>query len=189
MSAHAIRLPWPSFVARRLGVLGWAGVLLLVLAVLAAALVGPALRHQDAQARVELAALRERWAHLQAPADVLAARDPVAAFASSLPPSDAVPDFLAQLQKGADLGSVQIDRTEYRIQPALGGMAERIRMNFPAHVDYLHLRRWLEHLLHDHPSLTLDDLNLHRASDGGDELDAHIGLSLIARRAGAEAAR
>ncbi len=63
----------------------------------------------------------------------------------------------------------------------LGRTAQRYRLSFPAHVDYPHLRTWLEALLHDYPSVALDEISLRREVDGGEELDAHIGLSFLVR--------
>jgi hypothetical protein len=169
------------FLARNLGPLGWAGIAALLLAAVGVGIVAPALdRSNDAQAR-QIGALQQQWARLRDPRAARAQRDPVGVLVASLPPVSSVPDFVAAIQRRADQDAVQIDRTEYRVQAVLGRSAQRYRLSFPAHVDYPHLRSWLEALLHDYPSLTLDEISLRREVDGGEELEAHVGLSFLAR--------
>jgi hypothetical protein len=172
---------WAAYVATRLGPVGWLGAGLLLLSA-AAVLAGPRiLERSSAQQTARNAELREQLAQLADPRRAERARDPLAAFVSTLPPESEVPDFVAAVERRAERDAVQIDRTEYRVQPALGHAAERYRLHFPAHVDYPHLRPWLEGLLHDYPSVSLDELALHRAVDGGEELEATVGLSFLAR--------
>jgi hypothetical protein len=169
------------FVARDLGVVGWFGIAALLMAAITAAIIAPGLaRSNDTQAR-EVAALEQQWARLRDPKAARAQRDPLGTLVASLPPTSDVPDFVAAIQRRADQGAVQIDRTEYRVQAVLGRRAQRYRLSFPAHVDYPHLRTWLEALLHDYPSLALDEISVRREVDGGEELDAHVGLSFLAR--------
>jgi len=170
-----------SFVATSLGPLGWIGVGTLLLASGLLAIVLPSIsRHNEQQAR-ELDALELQREQLRNPKVAQAQRDPVLSLVSNLPPASAVPDFLASLQRRADNGAVQIDRTEYHAQSLIDNAAQRYRLSFPAHVDYPHLRTWLEALLHDYPSLALLELSMRREVDGGEELDAHVGLSFLAR--------
>jgi hypothetical protein len=169
------------FLARSLGPVGWTGIAALLLAAVGAGIVRPALeRSNDAQAQ-QIAALQQQWMRLRDPKAAQAQRDPVGTLVASLPPVSSVPDFVAAIQRRADQDAVQIDRTEYRVQVVLGRSAQRYRLSFPAHVDYPHLRTWLEALLHDYPSLTLDEISLRREVDGGEELEAHVGLSFLAR--------
>lgn len=172
---------WTAFVAARLGWAGWLGAGLLLLG-LGAGFVGPRLLDRvNAQQSARNADMSEQLALLADPLRAERARDPLAAFVATLPPDSEVPDFVAAVERRAERGAVQIDRTEYHVQPVLGHAAERYRLHFPAHVDYLHLRPWIEGLLHDYPSVSIDELALHRAVDGGEELEATVGLSFLAR--------
>lgn len=182
-AAPAARLgaSYARFVARSLGVVGWIGIAALLLGAAGIAIVAPALERTNAAQAQELAALQAHLAQLRNPKVAQAQRDPVGALTASLPPASAVPDFVAAIQRRADQDAVQIDRTEYRVQAVLGRTAQRYRLSFPAHVDYPHLRTWLEALLHDYPSVALDEISLRREVDGGEELDAHIGLSFLVR--------
>jgi hypothetical protein len=169
----ALRLGWP-------GALG----LLALLAALATWFGAGQWLERDARERAaRMATAQERLVLQSDPKAALRARDPLAAFVASLPPGAQVPDLATELQRRAERDAVEIERTEYRVQPVLGRNAQRIRLHFPAHADYPHLRVWLEGLLHDYPSLSLDEISLHRAVEGGEELDASIGLSFLAREA------
>ncbi|HYA58887.1 MAG TPA: hypothetical protein VED85_00880 [Burkholderiaceae bacterium] len=171
------------FLVSSLGPVGWIGATLLALAAIVICLVVPGIDHSNAEEASTLAALNQEWEGLRDPKgkSARAQRDPVTGLIEALPSATVVPDFLASLQRRADQAAVQIDRTEYHIQPVIDKAAQRYYISFPAHVDYPHLRSWLEALLHDYPSLALDELSLHRAVDGGEELEAHVGLSLLVR--------
>lgn len=185
MKLRAIAIPrigaLAFFVARSLGPTGWIGVGALIIAanILWAAV--PDIEERNAQEARELSVMERQWQQLRNPRTAHAQRDPLAGLIESLPPVSAVPNFLADLQRRADQAAVQIDRTEYRIQPAIDKAAQRYFISFPAHVDYPHLRGWLEALLHDYPSLALDELSLRREVDGGEELEARISLSFLVR--------
>lgn len=170
-----------AFVVQRLGWPGWLGLAALVAGVLAC-LLGP--RWLDGQRRedeAQRAAIEARLALLANPQLARRATDPLAAFVASLPPDAVMSRLVTDLQKRAEQSAVEIERTEYRMQPVVGQKVLRYRLRFPAHADYPHLRRWLEGLLHDYPSLILDELSLRRAADGGEELEVNVGLSFLAR--------
>lgn len=170
-----------SFVATTLGPIGWIGIGASMLAVGLLAIVVPNIDRLNAQRAREIDELERQCAQLRNPNIAQAQRDPMVGLLSSLPPLTEVPDFLASLQRRADNGAVQIDRTEYHSQSVIGNAAQRYRLSFPAHVDYPHLRTWLEALLHDYPGLALLELSVRREVDGGEELDAHVSLSFLAR--------
>ena len=172
-----------AFLAARLGWVGWIGLSLLVLSLLVLLVGSQLLTQGNARQQAGVAELRQQLALLSDPKTAQKARDPLAAFVASLPSGAEVPDFVAAIERRASQGAVQIDRTEYRVQSVFGHAAQRYRLHFPAHADYPHLRRWLEGLLHDYPSLSLDEISLHRAVDGGEELEASIALSFLAREA------
>lgn len=173
--------PHGAFAARSLGLVGWAGLAAILAGVAGLAAVAPALERANERGAQQIAMMQQRWSVLRDPKRARAQSDPVGNLVASLPPATDFPAFVADLQRRADAGAVEIDRTEYRVQPVLGSSARRYRLSFPAHVDYPHLRAWLEALLHDYPSLVLDEVTMHRAVDGGEELEAHVALSFLAR--------
>jgi len=170
-----------AFVARALGVPGWVGIGALLLAATILLFVRPGIEGDNAARARELDSLNVQWEQLRDPKSALAQRDPLAALIASLPPAAEVADFVAAIERRAERDAVQIDHTEYRAQPVFGHAVQRLRLSFPAHVDYPHLRTWLEALLHDYPNLALDELTLRREVDGGEELEAHLALSFLAR--------
>jgi len=181
MIAGALALPRARFVAAQLGWVGWAGIVAILLGLLGAVLLAPHLERSNVETASAIDALQRQLAHLRDPNTVRASRDPLGVLVSSLPPASEVADFVAAIQQRAEAGAVQIDRTEYRVQPILGHSAQRYRLSFPANADYLHLRLWLETLLHDYSNLILDELSLRRAVDGGEELEAHVSVSFLVR--------
>ena len=169
------------FAAGRLGAPGWSGVGASILAAAVALIIGPSIERSNLEEVHSLSSLTHSLEQLRDPKIGRASRSTLDGFVDSLPPMSAVPDFVASLQRRADEGAVQIDRIEYHMQPELGDAVRRYRLSFPAHVDYPHLRPWLEALMHDYPNLALDELSLRREVDGGEELDAHLTLSFLVR--------
>ncbi len=171
------------FIAASLGWVGWLGIGALVIGTAGIAFVAPAIERDNQRQTLAVTADKAQLALLRDPKSSGAGRDPLESLLQVLPADTAVPEFLAAVQRRADAGAVGIDRTEYRVQSVLGHAARRYRLSFPAHVDYPHLRSWVEGLLHDYPSLSLDEISMHRAVDGGEELEAHLGLSFLVREA------
>jgi hypothetical protein len=140
------------------------------------------LESSNARQADRIASLQSELVRQSDPETTQRTRDPLATLVAALPAQGTVPDFLTAIQRRAEQASVQIDRTEYRVQPILGQAAQRYRLRFPAHTDYPHLRVWLERLLHDYPSMILDEISLRRAVDGSEELEVNVALSFLARQ-------
>jgi hypothetical protein len=178
---RTLALRYAGFVAARLGWVGWSGLGATLVATLAFLVLVPELHSRNEALGAQIVSMKRQVTHLQDPKVARTSRDPVASFVASLPGETAVAGFVASVQQRADTGAVEIDRTEYRTQPILGKGARRYRLSFPAHADYVHLRNWLEDLLHDHPNLSLDELTMRREVDGGEELEANIAMSFLVR--------
>jgi len=160
------------------GPVGWIGLgalgVALVLAVVSRTQLDPANR----LARSELAELEATLTRASAPGAALRnPTDAMMAVASQLPPADRMSVFIQEVQSRATGAGVQIDRTEYRVQSALGDRAFRLQMTMPAHGTYPQLRSWLEALLREHPSAALDELSLRREAEGAALLEAHVAFS------------
>jgi hypothetical protein len=182
MTPTPVLLARVRYVGSRVGAIGWAGLagaLLALLLVAAARLnVDPA-NHEAAD---HIADLRARFDRASLPGAAL--RDPadaMAAVAAQLPAADQAPGFIQDVQAGAARDGVRIDRTEYRIQSALGGRAQQLQLVMPAHGTYPQLRTWLQALLSGHPSAALDELALHRETDGAAQLEARVMLTFYTR--------
>ena len=178
---RALVLQRSAFVAARLGIVGWIGLTALLCGLAAVLVLRPAIERRNSDLAQRIDAMNLQIARARDPKTAIALRDPVDHLVASLPQESAVPEFVASVQKRADDSAVGIDRTEYRTQAALGKAVRRYHLSIPAHVDYVHLRPWLESLLHDYPNLTLDELSVRREVDGGEELEANIALSYLVR--------
>jgi len=181
MKRAPLLLASAGYALRLLGPVGWAGIALVVAALLVTLLAAPRLRAQSQDEEWEIASLRVRLAQGRDPVRAAAARDTVEALLLSLPPSELAPEFVKDLERRAAIQGVRIDRSEYRVYPVLARSAQRYQVSFPAHATYPQLRIWIEGLLHDYPSLSLDELSLRREAEGGDGLETHVSFSLFLR--------
>jgi hypothetical protein len=166
------------YVASRAGPIGWIG---LGAAVLALVLMGVSRFQLDPAIRAEtedLARFEAQLAKASVPGAALRnPTDAIGAVADQLPPAERMPTFIQDVQERAQRGGVRIDRTEYRVQSALGKRALRLQLVLPAHGTYPQLRGWLESLLHQHPSAALDELTLRRETEGSVQLESHVVFS------------
>jgi hypothetical protein len=170
------------YVGSRAGPVGWVGVGAMLLAL---AMFGASHLQLDPGNRAaieDIAQLQAQIARASAPGAALRnPTDAMAAVAGQLPAADQVPVFIQDVQNRASRGGVQIERTEYRMQSALGNRALQLQLVLPAHGTYPQLRTWLESLLHDHPSAALDELSLRREHDGTAQLEARVIFSFYSQ--------
>jgi hypothetical protein len=173
-------------VIQRLGLAGVCAFVLLLLAAAGALLVAPRLAASNRALAGEIAQLSQPAAAGSAAERSRPhydAADPAAALLDQLPAADRFAPFVDALQAEASHRGVVIDRTEYRIQPVLGGRALRTQLILPARGDYPRIRGWLEGVLHDYPSASLQELALHRATDGAAMLEARVVIAFYTRSA------
>jgi hypothetical protein len=179
-----------EYAVRRVGPVGWfgigAGVVGLVLGVAALQLAG--LRSDEAleaEARVDRLATvpaNPALAGAAARARPSEPSDPISAVVAQLPADAELMPFAAAVQALAVQNGVRIDRTEYRVQRALGDRALRYQLVLPAHGAYPRVRSWLDALLLAYPTATLDELQVQRAAAGGG-VDARIAIGYFTRSA------
>ncbi|HUN92470.1 MAG TPA: hypothetical protein VMU33_10460 [Burkholderiaceae bacterium] len=172
-------------VAQRLGAPGVAASVLLVVALVLGAVVGPRLAADNRAVSARIAELQARGpaggaAATGTPFDPL---DPAAALVEQLPAADRFPAFVDALQAEASRRGVAVDRTEYRMQPLVGQRVLRAQLVLPAHGGYVQVRGWLEAVLHDFPSASVQELALHRVADGAGDVDARVVLAFYTRSA------
>jgi hypothetical protein len=160
------------------GPIGWGAAIV----ILAAGISGPLLH---ARLEADNAALAQVVGQLHARAEDRrhhkgfgAGMDLASAIASQLPNADSSRAFIKDVQRLAEASGVEVDHSEYRLEPVLTQRAVRLRISLPARGEYPALRRWLQTLLAKYPSSSLDDLALQRAAEGAGEVDARVALSL-----------
>jgi len=170
------------YLASRAGPAGWGGLAALLLAIGLALASHIQLDPGNRGASDRLEKLQAQLAKSLVPGAALRhPADAAAAVAGQLPAAEGMPAFIEDVQGRASGAGVQIDRTEYRVQSALGNRALRLQLVMPAHGTYPQLRRWLESLLHEHPSAALEELSLRRQAEGAAQLEAHVVLSFYSQ--------
>jgi hypothetical protein len=165
-----------------LGAAGRAGVLCVAAAVALLAFARVALdpaiereREREAQARWDaergLAAAR-RGATPQATLD---------SFVALLPGTDALAAAIEAIHAAADRERLAIERGDYRVTRDLGGRAQRHVLLLPVRGAYTDLHGWLQHVLHRHPFIALDELDVRRAAGDEAMVEARVQFSLYSR--------
>jgi hypothetical protein len=184
-----------AYAVGRLGPVGWvglgAGAIGLALGVaalqLGAVRSDEALEASSLSARLALVRASRPVADAGAPLDAAGVQvneqsDPIGAVVAQLPAAAELMPFVSTVQALAARNAVRIDRTEYRVQPALGNRALRYQLVLPAHGTYPRVRGWLDALLLAYPTATLDELQVQRAAEGGG-IDARIAIGYFTRSA------
>lgn len=168
----------------RVARLSWPGVLGLLLALFALAifsgnmlLVRP---HTDA-IQGDIAQLSERLAQARnrpAPAPAL---DPEQALMARLPGPESIAEFVEFVHDEAARHQLTVDSADYRAETPLAGKAIRYRVSLPVTGNYMQLRAWIDEVLVQKASASLDELALKRESDGAGVLNGRVQLSYFTR--------
>lgn len=162
-------------VARRLGLTGLLGLLLLLgTAGLYLFALHPALG-QLRQARAELAKVSAK--PLVAPR---AAANPLGAWAQ-LPRVGEVPALLKQLAAVAKQQGVDLPQGHYHLSPVADGGLLRLQARYPVNAAYPPLRGFLAASLAAFPSLTVDGFTLKRSDIGATTVTGEVRLSFYLR--------
>jgi hypothetical protein len=169
-------------IVQRLGPVGWcsAGAVALIAGAAVAARIE--LNADNARLADRLDELRSQADRVRSGASRYTNLDALSALSGQLPEAEELAAFIQEVHKSAQAYGVEVNHTEYRLQPTLANHAVRARLTMPAQGEYPALRRWLQSLLAKYPTASLDDLALRRAADGVGELEAHVALSITTRR-------
>lgn len=97
---------------------------------------------------------------------------------SLLPPPQAAIEFPAFLHQVSARQSVRVDRVEYQLQKEVGKPLLLYRVDLVGIAPYLNLRRWLDEILKERPTVVLDELVLERPNAELDEITARVRLTL-----------
>ena len=171
-----------SYVGACVGPVGWIGLAALLIALALVAVSHLQIDPGNRAASDEIARLQAQIVQASKPgAPLRNPADAMAAVAGQLPTADQAPLFIEDVQNSASRSHIQIDRTEYAVQSALGSRALRVQLTMPAHGSYPQLRTWLQSLLHEHPSTALNELSLRREHDGAGQLEARVTISFYSQ--------
>jgi hypothetical protein len=168
--------------ARRLGLPGAVGTLLMAAAG-GAALVGlPNLRAglQDDEQALRVARQRAAQA-MQTVSLATPPTDPAARFVQAFPAPDSQHRRVERVLALAATQGLASRRSESRRQSEAVPGLQRLRLTVPVEGDYPRIRRYVELALRDDPALALDRLRLERASAGERGLRGELHWSLWMR--------
>lgn len=185
MEAVVRRLAWAS--EKVMDVLGWHGVVAVLL------VVGGAVFHAVVIARqpAELAAMKAASHALEAQLGERRAR-PVAAdandlllrFHRDLPHASAAQynATLLSIQRAAKAEVITLDQAGYSVTPVVGAPLEDLEISLPVAGGYGQLRRFIARSLSENPALALQALNFDRQSVNNARVDAQLRFTLYLQK-------
>ncbi len=166
---------WLGYLARRLGVAGWLGLVMLVAAA-ALWLLGV----QPAQEK--LASTQQRLAAQQAQARKISADAPRAKtpteqlleFQSRFKPRTEVPAALEQLQALAQTNTIELESGDYTYMRNDGHVLDQLRISLPVKGSYVQIRQFMEAALAERADLALQSLSLRREKLAQEVVDGRL---------------
>ena len=98
----------------------------------------------------------------------------LALFHQAFPPQDALPDSLERIYALAGEQALALEQAQYKFVPEPSGRLARYEITVPASGRYPQLRRFLERVLAELPTLALRDLHFKRDGIDKDKVDAAL---------------
>nr|WP_316643326.1 type 4a pilus biogenesis protein PilO [uncultured Roseateles sp.] len=159
----------------QIGRLGWVGLGLLLLALVAyGVLVSPRIEQRTLlEARLTTAPRQARGPA----ADALDADTRLADFQRALPRTAAVPQWLGRIRAAAQAKGLALRSGDYKLERVTDSPYLRYRITFPVTGSYAQIRGFIGAVLTEVPAASVDDVQLKTAS--GSMLDGRIRLSLF----------
>jgi Tfp pilus assembly protein PilO len=163
--------------ASRLGVLGWAGIGLLLLALAAQIfLVLPRVdSRREMEARAQSAPRQARAPNALA----LDADSRLADFQRELPRIAAVPEWLGRIHAAAQANGLVLRSGDYKLERSAEAPYLRYRITVPVRGSYRQIRGFVGAVLADVPAASVDDVQLKKETGAGGTLEARLRLSLF----------
>lgn len=187
------------FVLRRVGLLGWVGLMLSISSIAYAVIIAPQQRAELDAATEETSRLQQRRMALEKKSKVSTDSKVPAKAAIELPKVRTTPELLLNLEKVAQNNQLQLNRISYTYseraktipatQPA-GKQAPQtpqraplveVRMTVPVSGKYTSIRAFVAQVLENRPTLALDSMSLTRESIGQTDLQAQLRFTSFMR--------
>lgn len=172
----ALRLALLRFYARRFGWSGFAGLLLVISALIVELTAVSSMQHQAGVAEQRIEALRRQLAERpvsQAPAS--------AAQGGLFPRREALLTAIERIHAIADEQGLTHGSGEYQALPVDAGQAGglvRYRLTLPLQGGYPAWRNWLAAVMNEMPAVALSEFQLKRSSASNGVVDAQVRLTL-----------
>ena len=184
-------LRWLRFSLRRIGILGWVGLMLTFGVLAYAAIVVPQRIAAFDLARSEL----DDWQQKRLTLERLQDSSAKTVKAVILIPSMATtPSILLALENIARQDGMELKRSEYRyVDPVTASVISRkatadpqgqlveVRITAPASGNYTNIRAFVAHAMAQQPTLALDGLSLKRESIANGAVQAQLRFTLFVR--------
>ena len=113
--------------------------------------------------------------------------DDLRRFQNLFPATDKIPHEVEKLWVTAAEYKIDLEKGEYRLESAGPGLA-RYRVTLPVRASYAQIRNFINFILKEIPTASIDGLRFERKKISETQLDAQIRLTLYFRPAGTAAA-
>lgn len=175
-------------IGRRLGRLGWPGMLGIGLWTMAAALyfsaLLPAQQRLD-EVRLSAASLQERIARAnrQMATGERPAAEQLAEFYRAFPDERSSPDWIGRIAATAQRSGLRLEQGEYKPSRDKVGRLTRVQMTLPVRGEYRQIRTFLASTGAEVPIASLEQVQFERQKVGDPQVDAKIRLVLYLEQA------
>lgn len=170
------------YLARRTGVLGAAGAMLIAFVPGYYWSVVRPLQLDVAFVTAELAVAKERGIVDGTRTTKMTSReDRIRAFHRFFPMRKEVPGWIAKIYAAADAERLLLPRGEYRWAPIKGDAPPELRITLPLRGNYAQIRRFIARVLSEVPVLSLDAVSFQRQAAGDAQLEAQASFTLFVR--------
>lgn len=99
-------------------------------------------------------------------------------FYARFPPADAAAKGLGVINRAAAASGISLQSGEYRMEQRPEDMLRRYRVLLPVQGSYAQLRAFVDRVLLDLPSASLDEIELRRDASAGAEIQARLRFTL-----------
>lgn len=135
--------------------------------------------------RSQLDALDAQLAEAAARAQAASGAQPgsAAALIASLPARDDLPRVLALVERNASANGIELAQGAYSVRPGQEGGLSRFVVELPVTGPYLDIRRFVDGVLADVPSATLENIRLERKKVADRGVEAEVRFAILLREA------
>lgn len=107
-------------------------------------------------------------------------RENLRRFFGLFPSTESIPAELEKLWGGATKHQIALQQSEFRLESDNSGLS-RYRVTLPVKASYVQLRQFINFILQETPTISIDDLRFERKKVEESQLDAQIRLTLYLR--------
>jgi len=170
---------WFVYRFRRLGLPGWAGVAMLVVALAYTFTVALPARERIAADGAESGRLARGIKVRAGQPEPLSPTDQLAGFYKVFPRETTIPDWLDKLNDVADEHEIELDTGDYALNKVQSGRLDQFRIALPVQATYPQIRGFIDDALSSAPALALESVAFKRDSVDEDFISARVVFRLF----------